>query len=101
MHVILLVLGLIMALAGLASVGFGLTTGGAGAGNPPDGAAMTALVGGLVLIGLASAIRQLRHIAQALEVRASPRVFGSEPAAPAPGRWGRGVRLFGVADPPR
>jgi hypothetical protein len=83
MHVILLVLGLIMALVGLALVGFGLATGGAGAGNALT-AGMTALVGGPILIGLASVILQLRRIAQALEARPPPHLRAAEAATPEP-----------------
>jgi hypothetical protein len=84
MHVILLALGLIMALAGVALVGSGIATNAAALGNTLIVAGMIAMVGGLVLIGLASAIGQLRRIEQALAVRPLPRALGSEPAAPAP-----------------
>jgi hypothetical protein len=81
MHVILLALGLIMALAGLALVAFGIATNAGAPGNTLIIVGTTAIVGGLILIGLASAIRQLRRIAQTLEARPLPRALGPEPAA--------------------
>jgi hypothetical protein len=84
MHVILLALGLIMTLAGLALVAFGIATNAAALGNTLIVAGMIAIVGGLVLIGLASVIGQLRRIEQALAVRPLPRALGREPAAAAP-----------------
>jgi hypothetical protein len=81
MHVILLALGLAKALAGLALVAFGIATNAAASGNTLIIVGTTAIVGGLILIGLASAIRQLRRIAQTLEARPLPRALGPEPAA--------------------
>jgi hypothetical protein len=83
MHVILLALGLIMALAGITLVGFGMATNAVALGNTLIVAGTTAAVGGLILIGLASAIRQLRRIAQALEARPLPRALGPEAEAAA------------------
>jgi hypothetical protein len=84
MHVILLALGLIMALAGLALVGFGIAAAAGTVGNMLIVVGMIAIVGGLILIGLASAIGQLRRIEQVLAVRPLPRALGPEPAAVAP-----------------
>jgi hypothetical protein len=79
MHVILLALGLVIALAGLALIGLGIPNNAAAPGNTFIISGAIALVGGLVLIGLASAIRQLRRIAQLLEARPVPRALGPEP----------------------
>src|SRR5215207_8984787 len=86
MHVILLALGLIMAVAGLVLVAFGIATNAGAFGQTLIVVGATAFVGGLILIGLGSAIRQLRRIAQALEARPLPRALGLEPpeAAAAP-----------------
>jgi len=83
MHVILLALGLIMALAGLVLVAFGIATSAGAFGQTLIVVGATAFVGGLILIGLGSAIRQLRRIAQALEARPLPRALGLEPPEPA------------------
>jgi FtsZ-interacting cell division protein ZipA len=84
MHVILLALGLFTALAGLALVAFGIATNAGAFGNTLIIVGTIAIVGGLILVGLASAIWHLRRIAQALESRPLPRALGREPAAAAP-----------------
>jgi hypothetical protein len=84
MHLILLALGLIMALAGLALVAFGIATSAGAFANTLIVIGTIAIAGGLILIGLASAIGHLRRIAQALESRPLPRALGREPAAAAP-----------------
>jgi len=78
MHVILLALGLAISLAGIGLIGFGVRYDGLGAGDTLLVVGTIALVGSLVLIGLASAIRQLRRIAQLLEPRPVPRALGPE-----------------------
>src|SRR5262245_9215061 len=82
MHIILLPLGLVISLAGIVLIGFGVHRDGLGAGDTLVVLGAIAIVGGLVLIGLASAIRQLRRIAQLLEARPLPRALGPEPLAP-------------------
>jgi len=84
MHVILLALGLFMALAGLPLVGFGVATNAGALGNMLIVVGTIAVVGGLILVGLASAIGQLRRIAQALAPRPLPRALGPETAAAGP-----------------
>ncbi|HKA71639.1 MAG TPA: hypothetical protein VKE26_07530 [Xanthobacteraceae bacterium] len=79
MHVILLALGLVISLAGIVLIGFGVRRDGLGAGDTLLMVGTIALVGSLGLIGLASAIRQLRRIAQLLEPRPVPRALGPEP----------------------
>ena len=72
MHVILLALGLVIGVAGVVLIGFGIPI----KPDDPGGTLIVAgtftIVGGLVLVGLASAIRQLRRIAQAVETRPLP-----------------------------
>ena len=86
MHLILLALGAATALAGLIMVGFGIPINEFGIGNTLISAGTTAIVGGFVLIGLSAAVRQLRGLIDALEVRApppsvGPASFGSESIA--------------------
>jgi hypothetical protein len=81
MHVVLLALGLAISVAGIASIGFAAFNA-ADLGNTLLIAGTIAIVGSLILIGLATAIRQLRRIAQALETRQIPP--GAAEAAPPP-----------------
>ena len=85
MHVILLALGLVLSVGGIVLIGFAIPIEIAVLGNTLVLAGTVAIVGSLVLMGLASAIRQLRRIAQALEARPPPRELGPEPAEPAAG----------------
>src|SRR5690349_10618874 len=78
MHVILLALGVISALAGLALIGWGIPHNAAAPGNTFIMSGTMVLMAGLMLTGLASAIRQLRRIAQLLEARPMPRALGPE-----------------------
>ncbi len=71
MHVVLLALGLAISVAGIALIGFGAFNA-AELGNTLLIAGTIAVVGSLILIGLSTAIRQLRRIAQALETRQLP-----------------------------
>src|SRR5262245_52827258 len=82
MHVILLALGLVISLVGIVLIGFGIRNDGLGFGDTLVVAGTIAIIGSLVLIGLAPAIRQLRRIAQLLEPRPLPRALGPEPVAP-------------------
>jgi hypothetical protein len=81
MHVVLLALGLAISVAGIALIGFGAFNA-AEFGNTLLIAGTIAIVGSLILIGLSTAIRQLRRIAQALETRQIPP--GAAEAAPPP-----------------
>jgi len=74
MYVSLLMLGLFATAAGVAMVGFGIPINEFGLGNTLIIAGTTAIVGGLILIALAEAVRQLRRIAEGLMARPSPRV---------------------------
>jgi hypothetical protein len=66
MYMSLLWLGMIVTAAGAAMVGFGIPINEFGLGNTLIVAGTTAFVGGLLLIGLAHAVRQLRRIADGL-----------------------------------
>jgi hypothetical protein len=84
MHVILLALGLLAGVAGIALIGTDHPISPATLGNTLVLAGTVAIVGSLILVGLASAIRQLRRIAQVLEARPLPRTAGPEAIEPAP-----------------
>jgi hypothetical protein len=65
MYMGLLLLGLVTAAAGFIAIGFGIPVHAFSFGNTLIMAGATAVVGGFVLIGLASAVRQLKRIADA------------------------------------
>jgi hypothetical protein len=69
MHVVLLALGLVIVVAGLVLTGLGLPVGASRFGDTLIVAGTIAAVGSLILSALATVIRQLRRIAQALEAR--------------------------------
>jgi hypothetical protein len=69
MYLILLMLGVIVTLAGGAIFTFGVTNNGFDLGNTLLIAGTTAFVGGLLLIALSEAVRQLRRIAESLTAR--------------------------------
>src|SRR5258706_9057587 len=83
--ILLLVLGIAASLAGLATVGFGVPIKEFSLGNTLIIAGTTALAAGLVLIGLALAVRQLQRIADALAPRVPSRIArptqSADPAA--------------------
>lgn len=78
MFVVLFVLGLILAVAGVAMVAFGIPNHEFGLGNLLIAAGTTTIVGGLLLIGLASIGREMRRIAESLSLR--PGLRRSRPA---------------------
>lgn len=99
MPVVLLGVGVFALVAGLVMVGFGVPINEFSFGNTLISAGTTAAVGGLIIIGLSMAVRQLRRIAEALDMQ--PRARPAQPVesietagrlAPAQGR---------VAFPPR
>jgi hypothetical protein len=107
MHRVPLLLGLVVLAAGIAMVGFGIPINEFGLGNTLIDAGTTAIVGGLVLLGLWAATAELRRIAQevgmrpemaARQVRSPPRKPLETPpeperaAAPEPERTARRVR---------
>jgi hypothetical protein len=69
MPLILLVLGLVIAVVGAAMVAYGIPINEFSFGNTLIVAGTVALVGGLILIGVASAARQLRRIADNLDMQ--------------------------------
>jgi hypothetical protein len=77
MYLILFILGVMVTLAGGAMLAFGASNNGFDLGNTLIIAGTTAFVGGLALIALAEAVRQLRRIAESLMARP----FGRMPRA--------------------
>ncbi len=69
MPVILLLLGLVIAVVGAAMIAYGVPINEFSFGNTLIVAGTVALVGGLILIGVASAARQLRRIADNLDMQ--------------------------------
>lgn len=84
MSAVVSVLGLIAVLAGIASFGFGLTIKEFSFGSTLMIAGMTALIGGLLLVALAAAIRELHRIGTILQSRQAHAPGPVRPAAPAP-----------------
>jgi hypothetical protein len=79
MSALVLILGVVATLTGIAAIGFGIPNGDSTVGNAAIIAGTTMLVGGLVLIGLSAAIGQLRRIADGLSARApAPRAGRGE-----------------------
>jgi len=85
MYLIVLAMGVVTAIAGAIMIGFGIPINDFGIGNTLISAGTTAIVGGLVLIGLAATLRQLRAIAETVLDRSWPvatneaRVLGANP----------------------
>jgi hypothetical protein len=67
MPVVLQVLGSLVGIAGLLMIGFGLPIRYTALDNTLIAAGITALVGGLVLVGLGSGLRELRRLLRAIE----------------------------------
>jgi hypothetical protein len=85
MSVILLVLGLVVAAAGIATIGFGIPINEFTLGTTLIIAGSTALSGGLILIGLSAVVTELGRLAEGLKARPGARgaVRPAEPAEPA------------------
>jgi hypothetical protein len=88
MSVTLLILGIVVAAAGIATIGFGSTISEFSLGTTSIIAGTTALTGGLILIGLSAVVTELGRVAEALRARAAPRPVArpaeaAEPVAPA------------------
>jgi hypothetical protein len=81
MHIVLMALGVIVALAGGGMTIFGVANNAFDIGNTMISAGMTGLVGGLIIIGLATVARELRAPRQP-QLRASSRPAAA--AAPVP-----------------
>jgi hypothetical protein len=73
MSIVLLLLGILAAGSGLAAIGFGISLNGTDLGHTLIMAGTTGLTGGLILIGLAGAVRQLARIADGLRRRPQAR----------------------------
>jgi hypothetical protein len=85
MYLALLILGMMVALGGAAAVSFGIPIKEFGFGNTLIMAGTVAFVGGLILIGLSQAVRQLRRIAESLMARPVGRMpRGNEAFEPVP-----------------
>src|SRR5262245_2870224 len=90
MSVTLLILGIVVAAAGIATIGFGIPINEFSLGTTLIIAGTTALTGGLVLIGLSAVVTELGRIGEALRTRPTPRPaarpvdIAAEPAAPVP-----------------
>ena len=93
MYLILLILGVMVMLAGAGMLAFGIPINEFGLGNTLIIAGTAAFVGGLILIGVAEALRQLRRMAESLMARPvdqmpranelfEPVPRGATPAAP-------------------
>jgi hypothetical protein len=90
MSLILLILGILLAAAGIVAIGFGIPINEFNLGNTLIVAGTIAVSAGLILIGLAAAVDQLTQIALALRPRAGARpVLQPQPAEPAGVRPGQ------------
>ena len=103
MYVFLLSIGVIATAIGVFTIGFGAPIYEFSLGNTLIIAGTMALAGGLVLIGLAAAVRQLRRIADALPARpvAARAVRASEPVEQSSPRSSRGAPGARIPFPPR
>jgi hypothetical protein len=90
MHVFLLSIGVIATAVGMFTIGFGIPINEFSFGNALIISGTVAVAGGLVLIGIAAAVRELRRIADAAGARAAMRVTRpeSEPLASGTARGG-------------
>jgi hypothetical protein len=79
MHTILLALGIVVALAGGAMVGFGISNYGFEIGNALVTSGTTAVVGGLIIVALAALLRELRA-GRMPEGRVAPRPAVASPS---------------------
>src|SRR6266508_1499232 len=71
MSVILLILGIVVAAAGIAAVGFGIPINEFTLGTTLIITGTTALTGGLILIGLSAVVTELGRVAEGLKNRAA------------------------------
>ena len=84
MHIVLMALGAIVAIAGGGMIVFGIANNPFEIGNVMISAGTTALVGGLVVIALASLARELRGARGPAKREARPVTTPAEPPAPTP-----------------
>jgi hypothetical protein len=91
MRMFLFACGILATAAGVAMAGFGISIKEFSLGNTLLTTGTVAIVGGLILVGIATAIQELQRIAEALAVRPptpASRSLAFEPAAPAASRAG-------------
>jgi hypothetical protein len=90
MHVFLLSIGVIATAVGMFTIGFGIPINEFSFGNALIISGTISVAGGLILIGIAAAVRELRRIADAVGGRAAMRVVRpeSEPLVPGTARGG-------------
>ena len=84
MSVILLILGILVALAGVTTIILGIPINEFSLGSTLIIAGATALTGGLVLIGLSTVVSELNHLAEALRARPTARPGRTAAEAPEP-----------------
>ena len=84
MSVILLILGIVIAATGIATVGFGIPINEFSLGTTLIVAGTTALTGGLILIGLSAVVNELGRVAEGLRARVVPRPAPRSAEAPEP-----------------
>ena len=100
MSVILSLLGIVLAAAGVAAIGFGIPINEFTLGTTLVLAGTTGLAGGLVLIGLAAVVAELGRITEALKTRV--RSPDPRPVRPRPSnRWRLRLRRSLPSPPPR
>jgi hypothetical protein len=75
-----LILGIVVAAAGIATIGFGIPINEFSLGTTLIIAGTTALTGGLVLIGLSAVVTELARVAEGLKTRAAARPAAAKPA---------------------
>jgi hypothetical protein len=83
MSLVLFGVGLLVTAAGFVTIGFGIPINAFSLGNTLIIAGTTGVVGGLLLIGLAAAVRQLKRVGDALGSRAGDALSGRAMARPA------------------
>ena len=84
MSVILLMLGIVVAAAGTAAIGFGIPINEFTLGTTLIVTGTTALTGGLILIGLSAVVTELGRVAEGLRARVAARPAGRPAEAPEP-----------------
>ena len=84
MSVILLILGILVALAGVTTIILGIPINEFSLGSTLIIAGATALTGGLVLIGLSTVVSELNHLGEALRARPTARPGRAAAEAPEP-----------------
>lgn len=80
MSVVLLILGVVAAAAGTATIGFGITINEFTLGTACIIAGTTGLTGGLILIGLSAVVAELGRVGEALRARGGARPIARAPA---------------------